>query len=268
TPIASYAATDMADVPLHKPDRIKAAVDEIRAIDADAWVVIAYGQKLPSDLLADRFAVNLHASRLPRWRGAAPINAAIVAGDRITGNSVIALADRMDAGVVYAQSERQIGPDQTAGGLHDLLAADGPAVIQDVLTDHEKGLLSPTDQDESLVTIAPKLSKADGWVDFADDAVVCAARINGLSPWPGVTASFRGEPLKLIRAIAEQAMPAAQEPGAVLDAAKGHIACRPGGVLRLIDVQPAGKRPMSWRDFANGRSVEAGEMITCPALPA
>src|SRR5690606_37274615 len=176
--------------PVHKPERVKEMIAEIRAIPADAWVVIAYGQYMPRALLEDRLAINLHASLLPRWRGAAPINAAILAGDTETGNSVITLADRMDAGLVLGQSRRAIGPHLTAGELHDLLAADGPALMLDVLRQHAEGRLAPVEQDEAQVTIAGKLSKADGWVDFrAPEEEVCR-RIHGLTPWPGVTVEF------------------------------------------------------------------------------
>src|SRR5262245_32820260 len=135
TPVGAWATSNLSGVPLLKPAKVNdpAIVAQVRAVPARAWVVIAFGQKLGRPLLEGAFAVNLHASLLPRWRGAAPINAAILAGDAQTGNSVITLADRMDAGLVLAQSRRDIEPEQTAGELHDLLAADGPALISSVL---------------------------------------------------------------------------------------------------------------------------------------
>lgn len=268
TPVGAWAVEQLPGVPLLKPGRVNepGIVDQIRAVGADAWVVIAFGQKLGRPLLADRFAINLHASRLPRWRGAAPINAAILAGDAATGNSVITLAERMDAGLILGQSERPIGPASTAGELHDHLAADGPELVLRVLAEHASGTLRANEQDEALVTLAPKLSRADSWVDLRATADECRRRINGLSPWPGVQAQLDGHPLKLIRAQAEQQgeMPATPamttHPGALLDPAAGLVACG-GGVLRLLEIQPANKRAMAWADFARGRALAAGLVL-------
>jgi len=235
--------------------------ERIRSVVANAWVVIAFGQKLSPGLLEDRFAVNLHASLLPRWRGAAPINHAVLGGDGVTGNSVITLAERMDAGLVLGQSERRIAADQTAGDLHDLLAGDGPGVVERVLTEWGKGTLEGREQDESLVTLAPKLDKSrDGWVDFSADADACRRRINGLSPWPGVTVRLRGEPLKLLRAEeaggdAEQA-----EAGTVLDAQGGVVACGSGAV-RVLEAQAPGKPMMEWARVAQSLGMKSGERL-------
>lgn len=262
TPIAQWCAGNRPDLPVLKPERVNEpqTVARIRETPADAWVVIAFGQKLGRALLDRVFAINLHASLLPRWRGAAPINAAILAGDATTGNSVITLADRMDAGEILAQSSRPIEPDLTAGELHDALAADGPSLVLSVLRDFAAGRLAPQTQDESLVTIAPKLSKADGWVDFAADADACRRRIHGLTPWPGVTVRFRDQPLKLLRARALNHAHAAA-PGSILDPTRGLIACGHGTALELLEVQPAGKRPMSWADYARGQRPAVGEAL-------
>lgn len=270
TPIAQWAAANLA-VPILKPEKVNdpAVVDDIRARRADAWVVIAFGQKLGRKLLDSVFATNLHASLLPRWRGAAPINAAILAGDPVTGNSVITLADRMDAGEVLGQSRRPIDSADTAGDLHDLLAADGPALVERVLNDYSRGTLVRTIQDESLVTIAPKLSKADGWVDFAEPAEAVRRRVHGLTPWPGVAVRFRSQPLKLIRVALEDNDGTENDHGkqwggggggAVMDVEQGLVACR-GSVLRVLEVHPAGKRPMPWSDFARGQRIQLGEQL-------
>lgn len=263
TPVGEWAAARAPGIPLFKPERVNEPEtrDAVRAFDADAWVVIAFGQKLSPTLLADRFSMNLHASLLPRWRGAAPINAAIVTGDTTTGNSVITLADRMDAGLVLGQSRREIKPTQTAGELHDLLAADGPALVLDVLARHASGTLDPIAQDEEAVTLAPKMSKADGRVSFASPAKECRNRINGLSPWPAVTVGHRGQPLKILRADAQQ-IDMDSPPGTITDPAEGLVACAPGSALRLLEVQPPGKRAMPWVDYARGRSVGVGECLT------
>ena len=269
TPIGAWAAEHLAGAPLLKPERINepAVTDAVRAIDADAWVVIAFGQKLGAPLLEHRFAINLHASLLPRWRGAAPINAAILAGDTITGNSVITLADRMDAGLILGQSERAIDPTITTGELHDLLAGDGPELVEHVLAGHTARTLDPRKQDESAVTIAGKLSRADAWVDLTDSAQACRRRINGLSPWPGVQAALDGQDVKLLRATVIE-MPASADmphakaaPGALIDAALGHFATGQS-LLQILEIQPTGKRPMPWPDYARGRALTEGAMLT------
>jgi methionyl-tRNA formyltransferase len=177
-------------VPVFKPDDINATPvrNQLRALAPSACVVIAFGQKLGPELLDGLFAINLHASLLPRWRGAAPINAAILAGDEITGNSVITLAQRMDAGLILAQSRRPIDPATTAGELHDLLANDGPALVLGVLAQHAAGTLNAHAQDESLVTKARKLSKADALLDFARPAEDLRRQIHALTPGPASAA--------------------------------------------------------------------------------
>jgi methionyl-tRNA formyltransferase len=262
TPIGAWAAEHLPSVAIAKPDRINTdeARDEIRSWNADAWVIIAYGQYLGQKLLADRFAINLHGSLLPRWRGAAPINAAMIAGDRITGNSVITIAKEMDAGFILGQSERTIEPNQTMGELHDLLASDGPELVLRVLDDHAHDRVEYIEQDESLVTVAGKMTKADGWIDFREDARLVSAKINGLSPWPGVTVTHRDQPLKINRS-----QPVGQESeqshGTIIDADNGLVACGNASVLQLLDVQPPGKRSMEWKAFANGRQIKHGESL-------
>ncbi|MFG0252617.1 MAG: methionyl-tRNA formyltransferase [Phycisphaerales bacterium JB038] len=253
TPIGAWAAE--AGLPLRKPESVNTPEvrGEIRGLGAEAFVVIAFGQKLKKRLLEGVFAINLHASLLPRWRGAAPIHHALLAGDRETGNSVIALASRMDAGEIYAQSRRTVDPAWTAGELHDLLAQEGPALVEQVLADFAGDALQPRTQDESQVTLASRLSKGDGWVSFEGDAREAVQRINGLSPWPAVTATLGDLPLKLLRAkaLAGDAEQSA-EPGA-LDA-EGRVACGTGRV-QLLEVQPAGKRAMSFADFVRGHTL-------------
>ncbi len=261
TPVGAWAAEHLPDVPIIKPEKINTdeAREIVRGWDADAWVVIAYGQYLGSKLIEDRFAINLHASRLPRWRGAAPINAAIVAGDSITGNSVITIAKEMDAGFVLAQSERAIETTQTASELHNLLSTDGPELVMKVLEDHEHDRVQYTEQDPKLVTIASKMLKSDGWIDFSQTADACRCRINGLSPWPCVTIEHREQPLKVLRA--ESFISDSQSDiGKIIDADVGSVSCG-SGTLRLLEVQPAGKKPMDWASYANGRQVKDGEIL-------
>ena len=268
TPVAAHASEHLQGVPVLKPEKCNApeAAAAIRAFaESDptlAWVVIAYGQYLGKKLLADRFAINLHASLLPRWRGAAPIHAAIIAGDVQTGNSVITIAEKMDAGAVLGQSTRAILPTQTTAELHDQLASDGPALVLDVLARQAAGTLVHHVQDESGVTLASKLSKADARVAWESlPANLCRARINGLSPWPGVTVWLRGEELKLLRAGPGPMGARGTTPGTLCDVAQGLVACGDRGVIQLLEVQPAGKRAMAWSAFAQGRTLALGDAL-------
>ncbi len=306
TPVAQFAAERLPHVPLYKPANVNdhehiAALRDLPLGEAEildgpdvpavrprgaavgAAVVIAFGQKLGRELMQDRLFVNLHASRLPRWRGAAPINHAILAGDTITGNSVITLADRMDAGLVLGASSRPIEPTVTAGALHDALAADGPALVEDVLAGYADDRLEPLVQDESAVTIAGKLDKAMGRADFAAGPAALVRQMHAFNPWPAVTAVFRREPVKLLRAEPIDGPPAVGEGAAkpappdaeqsqvatavVIEPSEGLVRCGVGdnaGLVRLLELQPSGKRPMPWRDFANGLRVAAGETFKRP----
>lgn len=270
TPIAQWVASHHPGLLIFKPANVNdvSASTQIRSLPADAFVVIAFGQKLGQPLLADRFAINLHASRLPRWRGAAPINHAILAGDAETGNSVITVTEKMDAGDVLAQSTRAIDPGVTAGELHDQLAEDGPALVLDVLSRQAAKTLSPQPQDAALVTLAPKLSKTDGWVVFSQPAEMLRRRIHGLTPWPGVAVLFRGEPLKILHVrcmpapgLGDSPSVARPVPGTIVDAGGGIVACGGGTTIRILDVQPAGGKTMPWSDFARGKRVQASETL-------
>lgn len=258
TPVGQWAATHAPEVPLLKCEDVNEPtnLNRVRDIPADAWVVIAFGQKLSERLLADRFAINLHASLLPRWRGAAPINAAVLAGDKETGNSVITLASRMDGGLVMGQTRRPIGPTDTAGDLHDTLAEDGPKLVLDVLARHADGESWGMTQDEAAVTRAPKLSRKDAGLDLAERAEDCRRRINGLSPWPGVQATLAGVPVKLLRAGVGRESSDRAAIGSLVDVQTGEFRCGVGTTIRLLEIQPAGKKPMTWEAFARGRRID------------
>jgi methionyl-tRNA formyltransferase len=223
---------------------------------ADLMIVIAFGQKISQQAAnhARMGSVNLHASLLPKYRGAAPINWAILNGERISGNSVIRLANRMDAGAILGQSEVVIGEMETAGELHDRLAIDGAGLIGRVVGELIAGKAVERVQDESAATVAPKLSRETAKLDWAASAEVVARRINGLSPWPGCRVRLMDEAgneilqLALVRARGVSSS-ATAKPGCVLE--EGSIAAGQGQV-ELLDVQPAGKRPMSLSDFRRG----------------
>jgi methionyl-tRNA formyltransferase len=233
-------------------------------VEVEAFVVIAYGHKLSRSLLDNHFAINLHASLLPKYRGAAPIQWAMMNGETKTGVSVIELAQRMDAGRILAQESTPIDPEETAGELHDRLSALGPPVVADVLSSFERGTLEPMEQEERMATKAPRLSRADGWVSFAQSARMVRARIHGLTPWPGCWAQIDGEPIRLARAREHVDALHDSKPGTVLPSLL--VACAPGlGAVELLEVQPPGGKLMTFEAYRNGRPVKPGAMVTSAA---
>lgn len=226
----------------------------LAAFDPSVLVVIAFGQKIGSRLLDDFFAVNLHASVLPRWRGAAPINRAMMAGDEESGVSVISLAERMDAGDVHALRTTPIDANETAGELHDRLAEIGVAAVCEVLERFEKGVVESAPQDESLATRARKLSRQEATVSFEESAAAVRAKVHGLTPWPGCDVMI-GERKVRLKRVRSEGLAERAEPGVLLEG--GRIACGEGCVA-MLEVQPAGKGTMTWEEYARGRGVEVG----------
>jgi len=264
TPIAAWSvAHGLATI---KPDKVNepTILQQVRQLEPDAMVIVAFGQYLKQSLVdIPRYgAMNLHASLLPRWRGASPINSAMLAGDTQTGNTIIRIAKKMDAGAMLAQQATDIDPLETAGELHDRLASMGPDLVLQALHDLETGNAVETEQDDAAATLAPKLSKDDGYVDFTAPADDVRARIHGLTPWPGVKAYWSAsadgqrQPLKLCRVQSVPSHSHSASPGTLLTD-DGVVACGLGAV-QLLEVQPPGKRVMPWPDFANGHQVRAG----------
>lgn len=232
---------------------------------ADLLVVIAFGQKLSPHVVehAKLGAINLHASRLPKYRGAAPINWAMISGEKTAGNSIIRLAQTMDAGAVLAMSELVIGELETAGELHDRLAEDGADLVERTAIRLRAGEAKPIEQDHMLATKAPKLSREKSAIDFSRDAKSIAFQVRGMHPWPGCRVMLIDrdgrtiDTLTLIRARPLDARSAAR-PGtfdASLNVATGD------GSLELVEIQPDGKKPMSFASYRNGRRLEAGARL-------
>lgn len=259
TPVAARAAE--LGIPVLKPADVNepAVREAVRGFGADAWIVIAFGQKLSRELLDGVFAVNLHGSLLPAYRGAAPIQRAVMDGCAETGVSVISLAERMDAGLVYATASRPIGASETADDVHDALAGLGPGVIGEVLARHAAGTLVGAVQDESRATRARKLAKAEATIDLASaDAREARSRINGLNSWPGCTVEIGGVAVKLLRVVECEAPAGAP---ATLSA-DGRIGAR-SGAIRVLEIQAVGGRPMGMAEFLNGRAA----LVGCPVRP-
>ena len=256
-----------------------AAVDRAardgRAQPGVVFVVIAFGQKMSPELLSDVFSINLHGSLLPRWRGAAPIQRALMEGDPVAGVSVIALAERMDAGVVYAEEPLAIGPSQTSGELHDALSELGPDVVASVLHMWRRGDINARAQDESRATRARKLSKADAWVDLSMDAYHVRARINGLNPWPGCAVEIDGAPMQIRRCEVAAAVAAPTDSAAGTGTPPGASTLTPDGILtcgtgagRLLEVQAAGGRILPFTAWAHGARIIAPVQVTSAAPTA
>lgn len=260
TPIR--AAAEELGLPHVQAENINAAEHAGLFESLDAAVVVAFGQKLGTVILnAPRHGcINIHASLLPRHRGAAPIQWAIISGDRITGVTTFRINERWDAGDILASRETAIGETETADELHDRLAAMGGPLIVETLEGARMGTMRPMAQDASRASRAPKLSRADAWLDFSQPAPSVARRIHGLWSWPAATCRFHGadgraERVQLARAIAiDDPLPAsvAVEPGAMRD--DGTIQCG-SGRLRLLEVKPAGGKLMPFDAFARGRDV-------------
>ncbi|MEM7567586.1 MAG: methionyl-tRNA formyltransferase [Pseudomonadota bacterium] len=228
------------------------------ALDLDVAVVIAYGLILPKAVLAAprHGCLNLHASLLPRWRGAAPIQRAIMAGDAETGVCVMRMEAGLDTGPVCLQEAVPIGPDDTAGALHDTLSALSAKLIVPALTALEEGTLACESQPEEGVVYAQKIDKAEARIDWSQPGETVDRTIRGLSPFPGAWTEIEGTRLKLLGSrIGKGGGP----PGTVLSDDLA-IACGTGAV-RPTRVQPAGRGPMSVEEFLRGRPVPIGHLL-------
>jgi methionyl-tRNA formyltransferase len=256
-------------IPVLQPQDINTDADMavVLGLGADLGVVAAFGQMLGPRLLNEipLGCINLHASLLPRWRGAAPINWAIMAGDAVTGVTVFQLAERMDAGDILLTRQTPIGPLETAAELHDRLAKLGAEALMEALASYGDPPRRPPgkSQDRSRVTRAPKLRKEDGRLDFNQPAEQLARRVRGLWSWPGAHCLFHSakrdadEPVLLARALfIADSPPAGCSPGTILP--NGRVATGKG-LLEVLELKPAGGRLMSWQDFANGRQIGQGD---------
>lgn len=229
----------------------------LREQAADLMVVAAYGLILPAEVLTiPRLGcVNIHASLLPRWRGAAPIQRALLAGDAQTGVTIMQMDEGLDTGAMLSRRTTSITPEDTAGEVHDRLAALGAQALLDVLPELDSGRLRGEPQDDARASYARKLSKAEALIDWQQPATQIARQIQAFNPWPVAETRFQGQPLKLLEARALQHAVAAA-PGTPLAETREGIDIATGtGVLRVLRLQVAGRRAQSATDFINGRSL-------------
>lgn len=245
-------------LPVYQPESLREPAQRqiLQNLAADLMVVVAYGLLLPKSVLSiPRYgAINVHPSLLPRWRGATPIQSAILAGDAQTGVSIIQLTPRMDAGPVLYQTHYALNAQETSGELHDLLAQQGAQALLstlDLLTSDGWQNIKP--QDERLATYTQKITKKDGQIDWRQPAAALARAVRAYHPWPVAFTHFRGAPLRIWQA---QALPGAAKfpPGVLAQVEPTGLDIATGdGILRLLTVQLAGGRPLSVADFIHGQ---------------
>lgn len=261
------AAATAGGLPLRTPTHLKDAAvqQDFAALDADAAVIVAYGLILPPTVLAapPLGCLNIHASLLPRWRGAAPIQRAILAGDDETGITIMRMDEGLDTGPVLLQSRIPITAETTAATLHDPLAALGATLIVEALDGLARGTLAPRPQPDEGACYAKKLTRAEGRLDFARPAAELERRVRALTPWPGAWFEVDGERVKVLAAtvVAETGAP-----GTVLNDA-ATIACGTGA-LRLTRLQRAGKAALDAPAFLRGFPLARGRVLTAAGAAA
>jgi methionyl-tRNA formyltransferase len=248
-------------LPVRTPVRLRGNVEEaaqFAALDLDAAVVAAYGLILPPTMLSAprRGCLNIHASLLPRWRGAAPIQAAILAGDSETGISIMRMEAGLDTGPVLLRQAIPIGPHATAAVLHDQLAGLGARLILDALATESPG----TPQASEDATYAPRLTRADGRLDWRLAATINERRVRALNPWPGTWTMHGETTMKVLQAeTVPVSTPLGLVPGTVIDD-RLTVACG-RDALRLLRIQRPGRSPLAATDFLRGQSVPPGTVL-------
>jgi methionyl-tRNA formyltransferase len=248
-------AAQSLSVPIHQPVNLRSEVDQtvFTSLQADLLVVAAYGLILPRAIIeAARLALNVHASSLPRWRGAAPIQRAIMAGDKSTGISMMRIVEALDAGPVLLHRSCAIESRETGGTLHDKLAQLGAECLRTVVDDFIEDRIRETPQVESRVTYAAKITAADRALDWRDRATNLERRVRALNPAPVARMTVGPQHLKVWQATAIETR-VAGAPGELITASPNGIDVATGaGILRITELQPEGKRPMGAAAFING----------------
>jgi len=251
--IAGATPESKFGLPLLQPEKIKSpeSIDAIRALTPDVIVVMAYGQILPREVLEIPKAacLNLHASLLPRWRGAAPIQAAIATGDRETGITVMYMDEGLDTGDILLQKKIAIAPDETSASLHDKLAQIAPEVLAEAILLLEKGKAPRLPQENELATYAPKLEREYGRIDWTESAAVIERKIRAFDPWPGAFMEIDHRKLKIFGATI---VDRSGKPGDMSRNENELIVAAGEDSLSLGEVQLEGKRRMSAAEFLRG----------------
>jgi methionyl-tRNA formyltransferase len=262
---AIHEAAEALGIPVHTPASLRndEAVALLRSLEADLAVVAAYGLILPRSILeTPRLgAINLHGSILPRWRGAAPIQRAILAGDRETGVAIFQMEEGLDTGPVYAEEHVAIGPRTTASELHDELSEIAAKMMPEVLDGLAAGTLEATPQPDEGAIYAHKITKDDGRLDFSEPAVMIERRLRALNPWPGCFCHAGDERLTLIEGevVDGEVIDGGGRPGEIIELPMT-IACGEGAI-RITTLKRAGKRAMDAEAFQRGAQLPAGTIL-------
>ena len=250
-------------IPVAQPDKIKANEAfraQLEGLHPDAIVVVGYGRLIPQWMIdLPRFGnLNLHASLLPKYRGAAPIQWAIALGETVTGITTMLIDAGLDTGDILLQREIAIGPHDTAGSIAPKMAEIGGQLMVETLRGLQAGTVEPHPQDHSKATLAPILTKEDGKIDFGRSASEVWNRLRGFSPWPGAYTTFRGKTLRIWQARPTTIkLPSAE---IRVESNVASIGCRDSS-LELLEVQIEGKKRMSSQDFINGYRPKSGERV-------
>ena len=257
------AATELG-LTVWQPSRLRTAEfeDQIRDLGADLGVVAAFGRILSASLLAipGLGMINVHASLLPRWRGAAPVHRAIIAGDSQTGITIMQVVEALDAGPMLARLPLQIEPNETSGALEQRLAELGAGLLVETVNALERGPVTSTPQDEQAVTYASRLERRESSLNWNQPADALHNLIRGLQPWPVASAVLGGRRVMLRKSHAAPGEAHSAIPGTILriDSDALVVAARPGAI-RLLELQPEGGSPLPVRAFLNGRDVTVGD---------
>ncbi len=262
SPVHAFAALAGLSVLTPKTLRTEVAQATFRAHAADVAVVVAYGLILPKAVLdaPTHGCLNLHGSKLPRWRGAAPIQRAVMAGDTETAAMVMRMDEGLDTGPVCLAESLPIGPDTTAAELHDMMMLRGASLMVRALAALDRGSLTASPQSTEGITYAAKIEKAEARIDFTRTALEVHNHIRGLSPFPGAWFEIMvGDKLERIKVLRSRPVAGDGPPGTLLDDVLT-IACGTGAI-GLVDVQRAGKKPMTAHDLLRGLNIEAGMTV-------
>ncbi len=250
-------------IPVLQPARVRAPefIEVMKGLDPDLIVVVAFGQILPKALLdiPRHGCINVHASLLPRYRGAAPINRCIIDGETETGVTIMRMDEGLDTGDMLLKKSTAIGPDEDAQSLHDRLAAIGAEALAETLDLLVGGGLVPEKQDDRLASYAPMLRKEDGLVDWDGEPEAIRNMVRGLNPWPGAYTFLDGKTLKIFRC---RIAAGTGRPGTVLEAGRSGlvVACREGALL-IEELQLEGKKRLSAKDFLAGYNIKPGTIL-------
>lgn len=265
SPLKKYALEHGLAVAQPERARNEDFIGQLRDVAPDAIAVVAYGQILPRAILdlPSRGCVNLHYSLLPRWRGAAPVQHALLAGDATTGVTTQWMAEKLDSGDIILQRPVPIEDEETTGDLWQKLTPIGAEVLRDTMRLLENGAAPRTPQDENQVTLAPSLKKEDGFIDWKSPARSVVNRVRGTNPWPGATCEFRGGSLKIWRARVMNEEADSKEIGSIVAIENdGIVVATAQGTVLLVEVQAENRPRMAASDWARGARLQVGRALS------